>query len=58
MGHGFVLRLPVVSFRTWGGNSLEGTGTVPDYPVDLSREALRDGRDNQLEEAIRVVKAL
>ena len=58
MGHGFVLRLPVVSFRTWGGNSLEGTGTVPDHSVDLSREALRDGRDNQLQEAIRVVKEL
>jgi len=56
MGHGFVLRLPVVSFRTWAGNSLEGTGTIPDHPVDLSREALREGRDNQLEEAIRVVK--
>ncbi len=58
MGHGFVLRLPVVSFRTWGGNDLEGTGTVPDCPVDLSREALKDGRDNQLQEAIRVAKGL
>jgi hypothetical protein len=52
MGHGFVLCLPVVSFRTSGGNNLEGTGTVPDHPVDLSREALRDGTDNQLQEAI------
>ena len=58
MGHGFVLRLPVVSFRTWGGNDLEGTGTVPHYPIDLSREALKDGRDNQLDEAIRVVRSL
>jgi len=58
MGHGFVLRLPVVSFRTWAGNNLEGTGTVPDHPVDLSREALRDGRDNQLDEAVCVVKKL
>lgn len=58
MGHGFVLRLPVVSFRTWDGNTLEGTGVQPDYAVDLSRDALKDGRDNQLQEAIRIAKDL
>jgi len=58
MGHGFVLRLPVVSFRTWNGNTLEGTGVEPDFAVDLSREALKEGRDNQLQEAIRIAKGL
>ena len=29
VGHGFVLRLPVVGFRTWNGNTLEGKGSSP-----------------------------
>jgi C-terminal processing protease CtpA/Prc len=58
MGHGFVLRLPVVSFRTWNGNTLEGSGVEPDFAVDLSRDALKEGRDNQLQEAIRIAKGL
>ncbi len=56
MGHGFVLRLPVVGFCTWNGNILEGKGVEPDHAVQLSREALRNGKDNQLLEAINVVK--
>jgi C-terminal processing protease CtpA/Prc len=58
MGHGFVLRLPVVGFCTWNGSTLEGKGVEPDYVVQLSREALRNGRDNQVLEAIEVVKQL
>lgn len=26
MGHGFVLRIPVITFHTWGENTLEGRG--------------------------------
>jgi C-terminal processing protease CtpA/Prc len=48
MGHGFVLRLPVVGFRTWNGSTLEGNGVEPDHVVQLSREALRNGQDNQV----------
>ncbi|MFZ0964239.1 MAG: S41 family peptidase [Terriglobia bacterium] len=58
VGHGFVLRLPVVGFRTWNGNTLEGKGVEPDQVTELSREALKEGRDNQLQEAIGVVKQL
>jgi len=58
MGHGFVLRLPVVGFRTWNGSTLEGNGVEPDHVVQLSREALRNGKDNQVLEAIEVVKQL
>jgi C-terminal processing protease CtpA/Prc len=58
MGHGFVLRLPVVGFRTWNGNTLEGNGVEPDNFVQLSREALRSGRDNQVLEAIDLLKRL
>lgn len=58
MGHGFVLRLPVVGFCTWNGNTLEGNGVEPDHVVQLSREALRNGHDNQVLEAIEFVKHL
>lgn len=51
MGHGFVLRLPVVTFHTWSGNTLEGKGVEPDYRVEFSREALKKNHDNQLEAA-------
>jgi len=30
---------------------------VPKFSIELSRDALRDGRDTQLETAVRVVKA-
>jgi carboxyl-terminal processing protease len=52
MGHGFVLRIPVVTFHTWSGNTLEGKGVEPDCAVEFSREALGNGRDNQMEGAL------
>ena len=58
MGHGFVLRLPVVGFRTWNGNTLEGNGIEPDHIVHLSREALKKGQDNQVLKAIGILKQL
>lgn len=58
MGHGFVLRIPVVTFHTWSGSTLEGKGIEPDYAVILSRDELREGRDSQLEHALSIVQAL
>jgi hypothetical protein len=37
---------------------LENNGIVPTAPADLSRDALRDGRDTQLEKAVEVAKTL
>jgi hypothetical protein len=37
---------------------LENNGIVPTVSAALSREALRDGRDSQLEKAVAVVKSL
>jgi hypothetical protein len=40
---------------------LENNGIVPKFPkfcIELSRDALREGRDTQLETAVRVAKAL
>jgi carboxyl-terminal processing protease len=53
--HGYVLSLPVGAYYTWGGRLLEGTGVGPDVPVELSYEALRVGRDDQLEAALDTV---
>jgi carboxyl-terminal processing protease len=57
MGHGFVLRIPVVTFHTWSGTTLEGTGVEPDHPVGLLRGALTQGRDTQVEAAIQFLYA-
>jgi len=37
---------------------LENDGINPAVPAELSREALREGRDTQLEKAIEVVASL
>ncbi|MGC1657458.1 MAG: S41 family peptidase [Candidatus Acidiferrales bacterium] len=58
VGHEFVLRIPVMTFHTWNGNSLEGKGVEPDYRVELSRDILKQGKDAQLEKAIEVARQL
>ncbi len=58
VGHGYILGLPVAAYLTWQGRMLENDGITPAVSMELSREALRDGRDTQLEMAIEVVKAL
>lgn len=58
MGHGFVLRIPVVTFHTWSGNTLEGKGVKPDCAVELSRDALKEARDAQLNRSADVVRGL
>jgi len=56
VGHGFVLRLPAAAWYTWRGAVVEGVGVPPDLDVPLSPEALREGRDAQLEAAIATVR--
>lgn len=58
MGHGFVLRLPVVTFHTWNGTALEGRGVEPDYVVELLREELKEGQDIQLKKALEIARHL
>ncbi|MGH9352042.1 MAG: S41 family peptidase, partial [Terriglobia bacterium] len=54
-GHGFILGLPTAGYLTWQGKMLEGKGVEPDHPMELSYEALWEGRDTQMEKAIEVV---
>jgi hypothetical protein len=37
---------------------LENNGIVPKFSIELSRDALREGRDTQLETAAEVTKVL
>jgi hypothetical protein len=37
---------------------LENNGIVPKFSIELSRDALKEGRDTQMETAIEVTKAL
>lgn len=55
--HGYFLILPVGAYLTWQGQNIEGKGVSPDYPVELSFDALREGRDSQLEKAIQVARS-
>jgi C-terminal processing protease CtpA/Prc len=58
VGHGYILGLPVAAYLTWQGRMLENNGIVPKFSIDLSRDALREGRDTQLETAQHVLNAL
>src|SRR5215813_13563982 len=57
VGHGYILGLPVAAYLTWHGRMLENNGIVPKFPAELLREALREGRDTQLEKAVEIVQA-
>ena len=39
------------------GKVIEGNGVVPDIEVRLNREALLEGKDNQLEAAVNYIKS-
>ena len=58
VGHGYILGLPVAAYLTWQGRMLENNGIVPAIVVDLAREALREGKDTQLDKAVEVVRNL
>jgi carboxyl-terminal processing protease len=58
VGYGYILGLPVAAYMTWQGRMLENNGIVPKVSMELSRDALKKGRDSQLGAAIEVAKAL
>jgi C-terminal processing protease CtpA/Prc len=58
VGHGYILGLPVAGYLTWQGRMLENNGIVPTASADVSRDALREGKDTQLEKAVEVAKNL
>ena len=58
VGHGYRVALPVAAYYTWEGKLLEGVGVAPDVEEPFSVQAIREGRDVQLQTAIRVAKDL
>jgi carboxyl-terminal processing protease len=56
--HGYRVVLPVSNYLTWEGKCFEGEGIRPDVEVSFSPDAAREGRDNQLEQAILVANSL
>jgi carboxyl-terminal processing protease len=58
VGHGYILGLPVAAYLTWQGRMIENNGIVPKFAIELSRDALKEGRDTQLETAIELANAL
>jgi carboxyl-terminal processing protease len=58
VGHGYILGLPVAAYLTWEGSLLEGKGVSPHKEVELPCEALRQGRDTQMDKAIETVRSL
>jgi C-terminal processing protease CtpA/Prc len=58
VGHGYILGLPLAGYLTWRGKILENNGIIPTVSINLSRDALREGKDTQLEKAVEVVSSL
>jgi C-terminal processing protease CtpA/Prc len=58
LSHGYFLILPVGAYVTWQGKRLEGQGVKPDIEVALLYQAISEGRDNQLEEAVKCVATM
>lgn len=52
---GATLFYPIANFQTTKGNFLEGTGVEPNLIVALDRKSLLEGKDNQLEAALKVI---
>ncbi|MGE0100689.1 MAG: S41 family peptidase [Blastocatellales bacterium] len=52
---GAMLQYAIADFRTPRGVLIEGRGVVPDRPVPLDRKSLIEGRDPQLDAAVKYV---
>jgi C-terminal processing protease CtpA/Prc len=56
VGFGYRVVMPVATYFTWQGTNLEGRGLQPTVEEPFSFEASVEGRDNQLERALQVVR--
>jgi len=52
VGNGYTLYLPVFGWYSPSGNHNEGSGVVPDVPVDIDPMSLAEGNDIQLNKAL------
>lgn len=56
VGNGYILYIPIFGWYSPNGSYTEGSGVLPDVPVDIDPDALGDGRDAQLNTAIAVLQ--
>ena len=56
VGFGYRVVMPVATYFTWKGANLEGQGLAPTIEEPFSFEASVQGRDNQLERAMQIVR--
>ena len=56
--YNYRLRMPVATWRTWGGETVEGKGVAPNVLVDLTPEALAEGVDSQINRAREIALSL
>lgn len=56
VGFGYRVVMPVATYFTWHGTNLEGHGLQPTIEEPFSFEASVEGRDNQLDRAIQIVR--
>jgi C-terminal processing protease CtpA/Prc len=52
VGFGYRVVLPVARYYTWHGTNMEGRGVEPDVAVSADADALRHGKDTQLQQAV------
>jgi len=56
VGYGYTLYLPVFGWYSPSGSYNEGSGVVPDVPVDIDPVCLAEGKDTQLNKALEMLQ--
>ncbi len=56
--HNYRLRMPVSTWCTWAGETIEGKGVAPNVRVELTPEALSEGVDSQMDRAREIASSL
>lgn len=56
LGYGYMLVMPKAEYVTWAGQRFEGKGVRPSLEVIWSPESSAAEKDNQLDQAVRIIK--
>ncbi len=56
--HGYSLRMPISTWSTWGGETIEGQGVEPTVFMPLTVESLSEGVDLQVDKARDIAASL
>lgn len=54
---GGIFQYPIADFKNQKGESVEGRGVKPDYPVALTAELLLKGSDPDIDKALQIIKS-